>query len=76
VVPHRDLLLARLFFLLFINDMHNCIHNCFSVSNITISLRNETVSLFADDTVAISAAKTEELLLTSMKDKVDRLHSW
>ena len=26
--------------------------------------------------MAIRAAKTEELLLTSLKDNVDRLHSW
>ena len=42
----------------------------------TKSLRNETFSLFADNTVATSTAKTEELLLVSMKDNLNRLHSW
>ena len=69
--------IGPILFLLFINNMSNCIHNCcFSVSDMTESLQSKTVSLFADDTVAISAVKTEELLLTSMKDNVDRLHSW
>jgi retron-type reverse transcriptase len=52
--------IGPILFLLFINDMPNCIHNCcFSVSDMTKSLRNETLSLFADDKVAISATKTE-----------------
>ena len=57
--------------------MPNCIPSCcFNVSDMAKNPRNETVSLFADDTVAVSTAKTEELLQTSMKDTVERLNSW
>ena len=76
-MPQRDLLLPQFSsFCLLMICLIIYIVVVFSVSDMTKSLQNETTSMFADDTVAICTSKTEELFLTSMKDIVDRLHSW
>ena len=41
-----------------------------------INPTNETISLFADETTAISTAKIAELLQKSMKESVSRIVTW
>ena len=57
--------------------MPNSIPNwCFSGSYMINSPWSETLSLFTDDTVAITTAEAKELLITLMKGNDNRLHSF
>jgi hypothetical protein len=51
--------LGLILFLIFINDLPNYLNNfCYRINELTIKTNNETASIFADNTTAISTAKT------------------